>query len=107
MSADSFDSPDGRTYSDVPPGSGNDAGQARVVTLNVCGYEVAVEVREGWSTLAPVTTAARWLAGCGEHPIDNFEARDDTGRLLHPYARLGDWLNGRTIHVNRLTGIGA
>jgi hypothetical protein len=77
------------------------------VAVNVAGTEVAVEVREGWSTLAPVTTAARWLAGCGALPFDNFETRDDHGRLLAPYAKLGDWLDGGTLYVNRLAGIGA
>jgi hypothetical protein len=77
------------------------------VAVNVAGAEVAVEVRAGWSTLAPVTTAARWLAGCGALPFDNFETRDDHGRLLAPYASLGGWLDGRTLYVNRLAGIGA
>jgi hypothetical protein len=76
------------------------------VPVNVAGTEVAVEVHDGWSTLAPVTTAARWLAGCGALPFDNFEARDDDGRLLAPYAELGDWPAGRMIYVNRLAGIG-
>lgn len=97
---DSFDSPDGRTYSG--PVSG-----ATPVTVNVAGAEVTVELREDWSTLAPVTTAARWLAGCGALPFDNFEVRDDSGRLLDPHAKLGDWLTGRTLYVNRLVGIGA
>lgn len=79
----------------------------RKIAVNVTGTEVTVEVREGWSTLAPVTTAARWAAGCGALPFDNFETRDDDGRLLHPYAGLGDWLDGRTLYVNRLAGIGA
>jgi hypothetical protein len=77
------------------------------VAVNVTGTKVAVEVRDGWSTLAPVTTAARWLAGCGALPFDNFETRDDHGRLLAPYAKLGDWLDGRTLYVNRLAGMGA
>jgi hypothetical protein len=77
------------------------------VSVNVAGIEVAVEVRKDWSTLAPVTTAARWLAGCGALPFDNFEARDDNGRLLDPHAELGSWLDGRTLYVNRLAGIGA
>lgn len=76
------------------------------VAVNVAGTEVTVEVRDGWSTLAPVTTAARWLAGCGALPFDNFEARDDGGQLLAPYAELGDWPDGKTIYVNRLAGIG-
>lgn len=79
----------------------------RKVTVNVAGTEVTVEVREGWSTLAPVTTAARWLAGCGALPFGSFETRDDGGRLLAPDAGLGDWLDGRTLYVNRLAGIGA
>lgn len=77
------------------------------MAVNVTGTEVTVEVRQDWLTLAPLTTAARWLAGCGSLPFDNFETRDADGRLLAPYARLGDWLNGRTIYVNRLAGIGA
>jgi hypothetical protein len=79
----------------------------RKVAVNVTGIEVAVELREGWSTLAPVTTAARWLAGCGALPFDNFETRLDDGRLLVPHAVLGGWLDGRTLYVNRLAGIGA
>lgn len=82
-------------------------GQAATIAVNVVGIEVTVEVREGWSTLAPVTTAARWLAGCGSLPFDNFETRTDDGRLLAPHAELGGWLNGRTLYVNRLTGVGA
>jgi hypothetical protein len=79
----------------------------REVAVNVTGTEVAVGVRDDWLTLAPITTAARWIAGCGSLPFDNFETRDDGGRLLDPYARTGDWLRGRTIYVNRLSGIGA
>jgi hypothetical protein len=77
------------------------------VDVNVQGIEVAVETRDGWSTIAPVTTAARWLAGCGSLPFDNFEVRDGDGRLLSPFARLGGWLHGRTLHVSRLAGVGA
>ena len=80
---------------------------AELVVVNVTGIEVTVEVRDGWSTLAPVTTAARWLVGCGALPFDNFETRDDDGRLLSPYAELSDWLNGRTLYIHRLAGIGA
>lgn len=76
------------------------------VTVIVAGAEVAVDVHEGWSTLAPVTTAARWLAGYGALPFDNFETRLDDGRLLAPYAKLGDWIEGRMLYVNRLAGIG-
>jgi hypothetical protein len=76
-------------------------------TVNVAGTEVIVKLREGWSTLAPVVTAARWLAGCGALPFDNFEVRDEQGQLLDPFAGLGDWLHGRTLYVNRLAGIGA
>jgi len=79
----------------------------RKIPVNVTGTEVVVEVHEGWSTIAPVTTAARWLAGCGAVPFDNCEVRDDDGRLLDPHAVLGDWLDGRTLYVNRLAGIGA
>lgn len=82
-------------------------GLRRKVAVNVTGIEVTVEVGDDWSTLAPVTTAARWLAGCGALPFDNFETRDGDGRLLAPYAGLGGWLNGRTLYVNRLAGIGA
>jgi len=77
------------------------------VAVNVAGTEVTVEVREDWSTLAPVTTAARWLAGCGALPFDNFEVRDASGQLLDAHAGLGDWLHGKTLYVNRLAGIGA
>lgn len=104
---DSFDSPDGRTYSGPVSAPEPAPGQAQTVAVNVGGIEVTVEVREGWSTLAPLTTAARWLAGCGALPFDNFETRDDGGLLLDPHARLGDWLHGRTLYVNRLAGIDA
>lgn len=78
----------------------------REVTVDVAGVEVTIKMREDWLTLAPVTTAARWLAGCGALPFDNFETRDDDGRLLAPYAGLGDWPDGRTLYVNRLAKIG-
>jgi hypothetical protein len=78
----------------------------QTVMVNVAGTEVSVEVREGWSTIAPVTTAARWAAGCGTVPFDSFEVRDDNGVLLDPHARLGAWLHGRTLFVNLPAGTG-
>jgi hypothetical protein len=74
------------------------------IQVNVTGAVVTVKVRKSWLTLAPVTTAARWLTGCGAVPFDNFETRADDGQLLNPYAELGDWLDGRTLYVNRLAG---
>jgi hypothetical protein len=84
-----------------------DRGRPRRVTVNVMGREVTVDIHDGWRTLGPVVTAARWRAGCGELPFDNFEVRDDTGRLLDPHTALGGWLAGTTLYVNRLAGIGA
>jgi hypothetical protein len=78
----------------------------QAVAVNVAGFEAEIEIREGWATIAPLTTTARWLAGCGAVPFDSFETRDDSGQLLDPYARLGEWLHGRTLYVNRLAGAG-
>jgi hypothetical protein len=77
----------------------------KLIRVNVTGYEVTIGIRECWQTLAPVITAARWLAGCGELPFGNFEVRDETGRLLDPFTVLGDWFNDRTLYVNYLAGI--
>ena len=77
------------------------------VRLNVCGQETVVAVQDGWDTIAPVTTKARWQTGNGERPFDNYEVRDEVGTLLQPDAALGGWLDGRTLYVSLLAGIGA
>lgn len=74
--------------------------------LNVKGQPTTVEIRKGWTTIAPVTTAARWRTGCGSVPFDNFEVRDADGRLLDPECPLA-LLDGRTLFVNLLAGVGA
>lgn len=91
---------------DLPtPGGGDE--KIRTVRVNVCGQETLVAVHDGWTTIAPVTTKARWQTGCGDRAFDNFEVRDERGTLLQPDAALGEWLDGRTLYVNLLAGIGA
>lgn len=93
------DAADGMLASeDAPPPS---------INVVACGELVTVDVREAWTDIGAVTTAARWQAGCGSKPFDAFETRDENGTLLAPQAKLGPWLHGRTLYVNLLPGVGA
>jgi hypothetical protein len=49
----------------------------------VTGREFTVECKPGW-TVGAVATHARWAAGAGEVPFDNWDHRDAEGRLLDP-----------------------
>jgi DNA-binding Lrp family transcriptional regulator len=77
------------------------------VPVIVYGKRVTVEVEQAWATIGAITTAARWEAGIGSRPFDNFETRDEAGALLAPLAPIGSWLTGKTLHVHLLAGIGA
>jgi hypothetical protein len=81
-------------------------GNSGPIKLNVCGEVTEVTVHKGWDTIAPITTQARMQTAHGERPFDNFEVRTSTGVLLNPYAAAGDWLDGETLFVNLLPGVG-
>jgi hypothetical protein len=73
------------------------------ISVNVTGVVVPVVPRPGWN-IGAIATHARWQAGCGSIPFDNWEVRDRDGRLLDQSAPPGglDYLS-----VVRLAGIGA
>lgn len=72
------------------------------MTIRVVVSGAEVEVPPG-PTIGATATGARWLAGCGEVPFDNWEIRDEHGTLLDPSAGLG---SVRVLYVNRHAGIG-
>ena len=91
---------DRRRTADAASDSPAEGGRIRVI---VKGHAVNVEPRPDW-TIGAIATAARWSAGCGPVPFDNWEIRTADGRLLDPYAQPGAL---RVLMVDLLAGVGA
>lgn len=81
----------------------HDALPRRRMRVIVKGHDVTVEAEQGM-TIGAITTKARWAAGCGSVPFDNWEIRTENGILLDPYAQPGPLT---VLVVNLLAGIGA
>lgn len=68
----------------------------------VKGIPVDIEPGPGMH-IGAITTKARWAAGCGSVPFDNWEIRTEDGTLLDPFAQPGAL---RVLIVNLLPGAG-
>lgn len=78
-------------------------GEGPLIRVIVTGRYVDVEPEPGM-TIGAIATKARWIAGCGSVPFDNWEIRSEDGTLLDPSAQPGKL---RVLVVNLLAGIGA
>lgn len=73
-----------------------------VVDVQVCGYVTKVTIEPGW-TIGAIATKARWQAGYGYIPFDEWEIRDGEGVLLDYTAPPG---KVTLFFVERKAGVG-